>query len=140
MGMYTELLLKCGIVPNLNTNVKDVLEFLFNRGKEPNTLPKHEFFTLSRWTLIGRCSSCYHIPSPVNYYNENVLFSRSDIKNYEDEIDLFLDWVNPYIDELDEKCIGWIWYEENDSPELIYKQETKSFHARLCLIEERRTK
>lgn len=124
MGMYTELLLKCRMISNLNTKVNDVLEFLFNNKEKPNSLPNHEFFTLSRWSLIGRCNSYSHVPSALNYYEDHYLFSRSDLKNYENEIDLFLDWFNPYIDELNEKCIGWKWYEENDSPELIYKNKT----------------
>lgn len=119
MGMYTELLIKADIVRNPPVEVVAVLNFLFNSGEEPKTLPDHPFFKKERWSSIGRCSSFYHIPWVSSKYEEGYLFSRSDLKNYDGEIDAFLDWLFPYIDEEDGKCIGWKFYEESDDPTLI---------------------
>lgn len=124
MGMYTELLLKCEAV-------KDdygVMEYLFSGGKEPGVLPNHDFFTKPRWRLIGSCSSFYHHPQAhsdlyVPEWEEDravaYLFSRSDIKNYDGEIEAFLDWFMPYVSEFPGTCIGWKWYEDDDVPTLI---------------------
>ena len=84
--------------------------------------------------MVGQCSSFYHIPFATSRYaNPNspekkggYVFSRSDLKNYGGEIAKFLDWVDPYVDELPGKCIGWTWYEEEDQPTLIFKKGTKT--------------
>ncbi len=121
--MYTELVLKCDIKGNAPKQVKDVLDFLFLGKEQPTELPDHEFFSKGRWTLIGNCSSYYHHPEVVNSYIEGHLFSRSDIKNYESEIEAFLDWLMPYVDDYEGRCIGWSWYEEADVPTLILVHE-----------------
>lgn len=134
MGMYTELLIKVDIFRDLPENVKFILNFLFNPESENDIwdknmnirsdidIPDHKFFKSERWTQIGRCNSFYHIPACCNHYEEGYLFSRSDLKNYDNEIEYFLDWINPYIDLPEGRFIGWIWYEEFKKPEFIYKK------------------
>jgi len=124
MGMYTELVLKIDIKRNLPDQVYKVLEYLFTESDIPSELdiPEHEFFKCTRWKDIGSSNSYYHIPKTFNYYDREYLFSRSDLKNYEDEIDKFIDWINPYINCCEGKCIGWHWYEGSDSPTLIFKK------------------
>lgn len=120
MGMYTELIIKCEIKKNLPSEVLEILNYLFGNTEDlPMHLPDHEFFACSRWSCIGRCYSYYHHPRVVNSFVEGYLFSRSDLKNYEDEIEKFIDWIKPYVDEFKGKCIGWSWYEEADEPTLI---------------------
>ena len=121
MGMYTELLLKCRIKHTdvLPDMVISVLHHMFNGTPEPVDLPEHKFFSLPRWSLLGNSNSYYHIPWPSSKYEENYLFSRSDLKNYSSEIEQFLDWISPYIDDADGCCIGWYWYEEENKPTLI---------------------
>lgn len=130
MGMYTELVLKCGITKEIDDEAHNVLMHIFGEGEKPNKLPSHKFFDTTRWSFIAKTSSFYHIPFPLSNYC-NVLdsdkkgghiFSRSDFKNYESELNLFIDWIMPYIDEYPGRCIGWSWYEEDDSPTLIYKK------------------
>lgn len=130
MGMYTELVLKCEIKDDVPPYVKDVLKYLFKAGDEPKMLPQHEFFKCSRWPMVGQGSSFYHHPRAMSDYwtghgdkddRGGYIFSRSDLKNYDAEIAKFLDWLMPYIDQLDGECIGWTWYEEDEKPTLIYK-------------------
>lgn len=130
MGMYTELVLKCQIKDEAPSQVKEVLKYLFKGGEELKTLPDHKFFKCPRWNGIGQCSSFYHHPKALSDYwtghgnNDDrggYLFSRSDLKNYDQEIENFLDWLMPYIDEYEGQCIGWQWYEEDDEPTLLYK-------------------
>jgi hypothetical protein len=122
MGMYTELIIKCDIKKDLQEDVKAILNCLFNSQEEVENTPKHPFFYTSRWRAIGNCCSYYHIPKALSFFDGNYLFSRSDLKNYSSEIELFLDWLNPYIDEPVGRCIGWMWYEEDEEPSLIYKK------------------
>lgn len=120
MGMYTELLLKCNVKRDLPQDVKEALHYLFNSESKPETLPDHPFFSLHRWKLIGSCGSYYHIPWSASRYAENCIFSRSDLKNYNGEIQMFASWLMPYLEEPEGKCIGWHWYEESEKPELIF--------------------
>ncbi|MEN6533260.1 MAG: hypothetical protein ABFD89_06325 [Bryobacteraceae bacterium] len=121
MGMYTELLLKAQLKDEAPDSVRGVLRFLFNKGAEPEELPNHPFFTLDRWSQIGRCSSAYHIPWTDSHYDEEYgyIFSRSDLKNYSGEIDALLSWIAPYLRGEDGMCIGWSWYEESIQPTLL---------------------
>lgn len=124
MGMYTEILVKADVnSKNLTKEAKDVLNFLFSDGEEPDKLPEHHFFTLPRWQHIGKMSSFYHHPHAVNSISDDgeYIFSRSDLKNYDGEIDAFFDWFRPLTSAVEGKCIGYSWYEENDSPTLIFK-------------------
>lgn len=124
MGMYTEILVKADVnVNNLSDTEKSVLNYLFNDGDRPDSLPDHPFFTLDRWSQIGRMSSFYHHPKAVNSVSNcgEYIFSRSDIKNYNGEIEQFFDWFKPLTTAQNGKCIGYKWYEEDDVPTLIIK-------------------
>ena len=130
MGMHTELLLKCEIYEDINDNTHDGLCYLFNDAKKPDKLPDHEFFKRERWHQIGSMSSFYHVPFSSSKYRNALsegkkgghIFSRSDLKDYHGEIECFIDWVMPYIKEYAGHCIGWTWYEQENSPTLIYKK------------------
>lgn len=127
MGMYTELVLKCGIKDSAPKVVIDVLDKLFNGSvDEVEVLPDHEFFKCPRWECIGSCWSYYHIPFALSKFQHDEiskdLFSRSDLKNYDNEIAKFIDWLMPYIDEEPGYCIGWSWYEEETKPTLLFKE------------------
>ena len=125
MGMYTELVLKCQIKEDAPADVKSVIAHMFCGDDAPEKLPDHPFFGLTRWNFIGSCSSFYHHPEVVNscskfYYTESqYIFSRSDIKNYDGEIESFIDWLKPYVDAPEGQCIGWSWHEEEQQPTLI---------------------
>lgn len=124
MGMYTEILVKADVnVNNLSDTEKSVLNHLFNDGDRPDSLPDHPFFTLDRWSQIGRMSSFYHHPKAVNSVSDcgEYIFSRSDIKNYNGEIEQFFDWFKPLTTAQNGECIGYKWYEEDDVPTLIIK-------------------
>jgi hypothetical protein len=130
MGMYTELVLKCSIRDDVPADVRAVLNHLFNGADMPKALPGHAFFECPRWDFIGKGSSFYHTPFALSKYSDGFeddgrrgghIFSRSDLKDYNDEIKHFTDWLMPYIDEPDGMCIGWSWYEEEDVPTLLIK-------------------
>ena len=124
--MYTELVVKCSIKENIDDNVKNILDYLFNGAElDKAKIPDHEFFKCERWHFIGSGSSCYHIPFALSKWDYSIgsyLFSRSDLKDYNAEIEKFIDWIDQYIDETPGMCIGWSWYEEYNEPTLLYKK------------------
>jgi hypothetical protein len=121
MGTYTELVLKCTIKYDRPEIVHNVLNFLFNENQlHPSHLPEHEFFKRKSWEAIGRSNSYYHCPRSLNFYDGKCLFSRSDFKNYHDEIDLFLDWVKPYLSNPPGNFIGWAFGEGMKEPNFLY--------------------
>ena len=130
MGMYTELVFKASIREDVPDDVDAVLDFLFNTSLRPTQVPDHPFFQCDRWQMIGRCSSFSHTPFALSQYADpnrpdakgGYVFSRSDLKNYDHEVQHFLDWIDPYIDELSGTCIGWTWYEDEDAPTLVFKR------------------
>lgn len=130
MGTYTELLVKCDIYQRSPLEVMCTLKYLFGDRDNTHILkkwPDHPFFKKERWEAIGSCSSAYHIPANQKYFDGSYLFCRCDLKNYDNEIEAFLDWIDPYIQEPKGKVIGWIWHEEYSSPTLILKGLTEIF-------------
>lgn len=128
MGMYTELVLKCRIVDRVPDAVEEVLQHMFNGKEMARAWPAE--LSADRMPCIGSCSSFYHTPFALSKYsNEGTnpsgkggyIFSRSDLKNYGGEIEQFLDWLRPYMEDDPGSCIGWQWYEEDEVPTLIFR-------------------
>ena len=122
MGMYTELFVEGGLKAAAPQEIKNVIYYLFDQARDdhmkiqPIAWPDHPFFTLPRWASIGNCSSFYHVPLSMSTCDEQqgqlYFVSRSDLKNYDNEIAAFLDWLRPYCQTLR----GWVLYEEDEAP------------------------
>jgi len=123
MGMYTEVLVKADIKA-ISAQNKAALRFLFGDGDtallDVLGLPDHPFFKSERWNSIGRSSSYYHIPKALNFFDGSYLFSRSDMKSYNGEAELFFDWLIKHCADVEHgECVGYIWYETWDKPKLV---------------------
>ena len=122
MGMYTEILVKADVnISEISETDLTVINYLFGQGEKPCSLPSHKFFTLHRWEFIGKSSSFYHHPRAISNFEDSYIFSRSDLKNYDDEIENFFDWFRPLTTAEEGQCIGYSWYEEDAAPTLVYK-------------------
>lgn len=129
MGMYTELHFNAELVRDVPPNVIDVLRLMTgvaDHEPTPSPLPDHALFRTQRWSGMLLCSS-YYFPLSVatsvdfddiakRYY----LRVRCNLKDYDGEIDHFLDWIRPYVDA-DDECLGYYRYEEDPHPTLIYR-------------------
>ncbi len=116
MGMYTELV--------ISTRVKndpvpvEILKYMTGRGEPPLTLPEHSLFTTPRWQFMLMGGSYYFVPRSITLFEfDNIgqdwaFISRSDFKNYDDEIAKFIDWLRPHLSDRDE-MIGYYRYEES---------------------------
>ena len=124
MGMYTELIFGASFKPETPKQVIDTLRYMAGDLKEE---PRNMAFDSNRNPLVGG-SHYFGVISSVTkmYYNEIakcwVLSSRANLKNYDNNIDLFLEWVKPYIDNgsgaRDMYAIKI--YEEQSEPTIYY--------------------
>lgn len=128
MGMYTELVLSAMI-----RNDPEVIAVLNYMGKGEGwnppadlKIPDHPFFQTTRWNSLFRSCSFYFVPYSIfsltfnEISNAWVLISRSDLKNYADEIGNFIDWIKPHLDDHHGQMIGYSRYEEERHPTILY--------------------
>lgn len=134
MGQYTEIVVKFYYKKhNLSKIENDIIEMLFNPEYtlevDESELPDHPFFKCYRWSSIGHCSSAYHHPKNCNSFIVTdhccYVFSRSDLKVGDDEIEKFFDWFNTLNIGFDGDFIGYSIYEESKTPTIWHKSETK---------------
>lgn len=95
MGMYTELIFGCSLKEDTPNEVIERLDRMIN---DP------DFF--SDFNFIFRGGSYYFgVNKPVSSLRKDyisgqwVISTRSNIKNYNNEIERFLYWIKPYIDQ-----------------------------------------
>lgn len=129
MGMYTEFVMAAKLKKDTPKTVIDILEFMMrDREDPPIDLPDHPLFQTERWGIMLCCDSAYfagdtHSMLSKRKYDfgvEYTLTIRCNLKNYDSEIEWFLDWISPYIDSTYDGFIGYMLYEEYDDPTLIY--------------------
>lgn len=125
MGMYTALHFNADIwqAPDL---VVDTLKSMTGQGPLPVQLPRHPLFAPdNRWEYMLQCDSYYFqadthsivYPFPSKGYGISI---TCNFKNYNNEIDLFLDWIMPYVEAEPGKWLGYHMYENDDVPTLIF--------------------
>ncbi len=125
MGMYTELFICCRI-----KNDQNVINILKHMLRDENStkpqLPEHDLFKTDRWEFMLIGSSCYFVPETVHCLTWNEIggywsfISRSDFKNYNNEVSKFINWITPHIEDGDE-MIGYSRYEEDREPIIYYR-------------------
>lgn len=127
MGCFTEINVNFDLVKDTPKDVIDIMHYLILSNEnetKPSVLPKHEFFECDRWDSVACCSSYYfdRLSNSKMEYNEISktyrVSIRTDLKNYDSEIEKFLDWLLPYINS--NGFIGYKRHEDMDNPTLIY--------------------
>lgn len=127
MGCFTEINVNFDLVKDTPEDVVNIMHYLIlTNGNEtkPSILPKHEFFKCDRWDSIACCFSYYFdglTNSQMKYDDISKTYRvsiRASLKNYDCEIEKFLDWLLPYIDT--NGFIGYERHEDMDNPTLIY--------------------
>lgn len=126
MGMYTELHFFVRLKPDTPEKVTGILKDMVNQTAN-HDVPSHKFFKTSRWRILFNCDSYYFAADAHSYlrYDEIAkqyfLGVQSNLKNYDNEIGLFLDWIMPYVDAYEGQFLGYYRYEEDEEPVLIKK-------------------
>lgn len=125
MGMYTQLVMGCEIKPEKYPEIKDVLNYMVYGGDEPKEIPNHPLFMTERWAVMLRCDSFYFdmiTHSEIEVSDAFVFLSIvTNLKNYNNEIEHFLNWIMPYLDNPIYEFLGFTRYEEDNDPTLIYR-------------------
>lgn len=133
MGMYTELVMATEI--KNDPNIISVLQFMLGDTdsiKPHFTIPEHPLFKTERWKSMLCCDSYYfagttHCELECDNLGSGCklcyLTIRTNFKNYDSEIDHFLDWLSPYI--VTNGFLGYERYEEFENPTLIYNNNGK---------------
>lgn len=130
MGMYTEL--NIGVEINNNPKVIQKLKFMLGDSDKDVEIIHPLFENTERWRFMLNSGSYYFDGQTDSklfrddlYGNKPMYFLnvRCNLKNYCDEIKLFLDWLCPYIKT--EGFLGYTRYEEQYNPTLIYKEKGK---------------
>lgn len=129
MGMYTELIFGASLKKDTPNEVIESLKYMMGEIEE-----KPKFYPLPE----GRCewmfrggSYYFGVHNAVSKFWQDdiskswVLSTRFNIKNYEDEIDTFLNWIKPYIESgsgnRDMYAIKI--YEEQSEPTVYYLRD-----------------
>lgn len=128
MGMYTELIFGASIKKDAPQKVINTLHYLVNHKKLWEDVEIEESVTNGRNVLNGSGSYYFGVNDPVaKMWQDDIdkewkVCSRCNIKNYEGEIETFLEWVKPYIDSgsgsRDMYAIKI--YEEQSEPTIYY--------------------
>ncbi|MHB1098682.1 MAG: hypothetical protein ACYCZR_03930 [Burkholderiales bacterium] len=136
MGMYTEFHFNSALHSDVPTNVLEILDYMIGTDEfEPViTDPWSAQAELSQtpyWPIMLRCDSYYFDADTINTLryddiaNQHYLCIRSNLKNYDDKIKKFIDWIMPYLDKYDGEFLGFSRYEESNEPTLIYAIKPK---------------
>lgn len=128
MGMYTAIHFYSELNIPKDSMVADILKYMIGETEEmPEMLPDHKLFKSNGWQWMLRTDSYYFDEDTLStlrwdevgrgYY----LNIRSNLKNYDSEIEKFIDWIMPYIDEYkkDGDFLGFYRYEEDETPTII---------------------
>jgi hypothetical protein len=121
MGMYTLFYCNVALKPETPSEMIDALKVLAqiddSRMEKIKAFkwPDHEFFSCERFTMLFTCSSAYfsdneqgvcslrqETKNPCDYWgNDNVwvLKVKNSLKNYDGEIQKFVDWIKPWLYE-----------------------------------------
>jgi len=129
MGMYTEFHFNVELKQNAPRSVIEVLEYMLGTREKRPELPDHPLFATSRWRIMLQMDSYYFDADTYSTLrfdeisNAYYLCVRCNLKNYDNEIELFINWINPYIDAFEDDFLGFSRYEETESPKLIFYTE-----------------
>jgi len=138
MGMYTEIYVRATFdMDKTPEDIINIINYMVNGYDEDKqsamqaivVIRGHPLFNTSRWDFMLQSSSYYHQPrSTRNFWYDEIsnswyLCCRSDFKNYDNEANLFFDWISKYCDEGgSDSFIGYTLYEEDDTPKLFYSK------------------
>lgn len=125
MGMYTEFHFNVELKKDVPQNVLDVLYYMIGESEMPQHIPSHDLFNTDRWEGMLHNDS-YYFPADTHSslrYDDisrsHYLCIRTNLKNYSNEIQLFIDWIEPYCATRHDDFLGFYRYEESHLPTLI---------------------
>lgn len=124
--MFTELIFGAALKKETPSEVIETLRYMVGDIEEPQKLA----FDVGRNPLWGG-SYYFGVNESVskiwfdNIDNQWHISTRSNIKNYDSEIEQFLEWVKPWIEDGSgaRDMYAIVIYEESDEPTIYYLHE-----------------
>lgn len=122
MGMYTEINMRASLKKDTPEDVLQVLECIVNSDRLllGVPFPNHPLFGCDRWRNLGSHGSYYfpkgnqsRLVRPEYEWEVPCIALHGNLKNYDDEIAKFFDWLDPYIEDEDGTYLGYSLYEED---------------------------
>ena len=129
MGMYTELIFGASLKPDTPELVIDSLKYMMETGPKPVGFLFSEIDGFSHYDwLFQRSSYLFGVCKPVSkMWFDNIgknwrLSVRCNIKNYNKEIEQFLNWIEPHIESGsgNRNMYAIVIYEEQNEPTIYY--------------------
>lgn len=137
MGMYTEFHFNVRLKDDTPKDVLEVLTLMLGGDVEPPMLPDHPLFKTPRWHYMLVSDSEYFDSQSRSELSQDFsitcrpriyLSVRTNLKNYNEEIQKFIDWIRPHLASTDPRdLLGYYRYEESREPTLLYPED---YHAR----------
>ena len=124
MGMYTELNINVELKDDTPKEVIEILKYMLDNNLTKPELLSHDLFYTDRWEHMLKGDSYYFdadTHSTLRYgeiCESWYLNIQCNLKNYDNEIDKFINFITPYVDT--DGFWGYKRYEEDDDPTLIY--------------------
>lgn len=142
MGMYTKIFVDVNFKENLPNDVILALKIMVGDLDlvyySRSDLPNHKLFDTTRWDFMLQCSSYYHTPFSLSklHYDDIAksyyLTSSSDFKNYNNEVDLFFDFISKYVEN---GFLGYSLYEEDEVPTLYFLNPCGKIVKHISILE-----
>jgi hypothetical protein len=131
MGMYTELILGAKLKPATPPEVITTLQFMVTNehgATLPDSWPFSKDNNRFRWlfTTGSYSFAVTHAMTPTFEFdsigNQWTIATRSNLKNYEGEIETFLAWLKPWIEQGSgaRDFYAIVTYEEAEEPTIYY--------------------
>ncbi len=123
MGDYTELILGCDLYQDTPAWVIDNLKSMCGEKNDPDRLPDFfagdpEYFSFLGFSYFPVSNSRFYECSNGSYS----ISARCSIKNYDQKIEKFLDWLRPYIKSgSGERDMYAIVTQESDEPVIYFR-------------------
>lgn len=129
MGMYTELSMRCELKKDVPQYVIDTLKLMLDHEPsiDETDWPKETIGVITgrqKWMLLS--ASYYLHPFSKSFLDYDpmtrtyFLSTLFNIKNYDKEIEGFIEWLTPFIDANDGTFLGYRLYEEGNTPQLLF--------------------
>lgn len=124
MGMYTEFHFNSELKRDTPEHILATLRVMLS-DEWPKPDAERPFDAERCWTML-RCDSYYFSADTHSTLrhddisNSHFLCIRCNLKNYDNEIEKFIEWITPWLDKFDGDFLGFARYEEVEWPTLIH--------------------
>lgn len=124
MGMYTQFHYGVRLKKDVPESVINTLRYMVRDIEEDYENHDHPLFATGNWEFMFIMDSYYFDYKTTNLimydeYGDWYFNVTCNFKNYDEEIEKFLDWIHPYVDAYDGDFLGYYRYEEDELPTLI---------------------